>query len=94
MPLYLVRFEHEDENVTCCLVRARFERQAHDKVDKWLSRDCIRIGTNSYLDLEDNDTLRIEGISEIERVDDLEKCLPLIDGFLPNGEGVVSGRNN
>jgi hypothetical protein len=60
--------------------RAGFAGHAHEKVDKWLSQDCRKIDTDVYIDLEDKDTLRIEGISEIDSVDDLERCLPLIDG--------------
>jgi hypothetical protein len=94
MPLFLVRFEHEDENVTCCLVRASFEGQAYQKVEKWLSQDCLKISADLYMDLEDHDMLKLEGISEIDSVNDLEKYLPLIDGYWPNIESVISRENS
>ncbi len=94
MPLYLVQFEHEDEKVTCCLVRAFYQEEAYQKVEKWLSQDCLNFSANLYLDLENNDTLRIAGISEISSAADLEKCLPLIDEFSPNGESTIYHRNN
>ncbi len=94
MSLYLVRFQHQDENVTCCLVRACGREQAFAQVDKWLSQDCRKIDTDLYMDLEDKYLLRIEGISEIDKVDDLEKYLPLINRYWPQEESLISTRNN
>ncbi len=94
MSLYLVRFQHQDENVTCCLVRACCKEKAYSQVDKWLSQDCRKIDTDLYMDLEDKYLLRIEGISEIDKIDDLEKYLPLINRYSPQEDGLISSRHN
>jgi hypothetical protein len=77
--LFLVSLEHEDDYITTYLVHATDMNEAEGKVDAWLSEEFSEREGDWYVYPENDDKLRIENISVISNLDDLEQLLPLIE---------------
>ena len=77
--LFLVSLEHEDDYITTYLVRATDMNEAEVKVDTWLSEEFTEREGDWYEYPENDDKQRIENISAISSLDDLEQLLPFIE---------------
>ncbi len=77
--LFLVSLEHEDDYITTYLVYATDINEAEGKVDTWLSEEFTEREDDWYIYPANDDKLRIENISAISSLDDLEQLLPFIE---------------